>query len=187
MTLDSGGENHLDDFHSTIVMTEMLADEKLIFARFEDPTPRMIMMTKMAAAAAVFVLFLEIGVRHKPVPPLWQLFAFAFFWLLFLYGFRKAYKCIDAITNKRFMRIRPGVSLHYGWLKDIEKIVVPPRGEKRNLDIFLKPSGVYEARNLKQRDTKPRQYRGVKKFTIAFLSNAPQIKSTIEDTLAFRK
>lgn len=172
----------LDDLYASMVLKEMQPDEKLLFARLEDPVPRMIVMTKALLAVVLVVLIFDIYVKHHSPPSLGNSILFVMVWLIFLLLFRKVYKVVDAITTQRFIRVRPGISVHYGWLKDIEKVHLSvPRKNKTDLEIHLKESGKYEARNLKRPEMKPRVHNGVKKITINNLEYTPQLKTVVDD------
>lgn len=176
----------LDDFHTSVVLKELQPGENLLFARLEDPMPRILTMSRMLAAVVLFIMIIEIYVKHHEPPSLSNSLLFLITWVAFMLLFKRIYKSIDAVTNQRFLRVRPGISVHYGWLKDIERIEVSKqRSDGRDLNIFLKETGKYEARNLRRPELKPRTHHGVKKFTISNLQAAPQLKSTIEDSIAF--
>jgi hypothetical protein len=172
----------LDDLYASMVLKEMQPDEKLLFARLEDPVPRMIVMTKALLALVIMLLIFDIYVKHHSPPSLGNFILFVIVWLIFLLLFRKVYKVVDAITTQRFIRVRPGISVHYGWLKDIEKVnLSKPRNNKTDMEILLKESGKYEARNLKRPEMKPRVHNGVKKITISNLEYTPQLKAVVDD------
>lgn len=171
----------IDPLSESMVLKELMPDEKLLFARLEDPVPRMLKMTKALLAVVLVVIGFDIYVKHHQPPSLGNAILFVMVWLCFLLLFRKVYKVIDAITTKRFMRVRPGISLHYGWLKDVDKVFVSkPKGDLNDLEILLKESGKYEARNLKKPELKPRIHHGVKLFVIHDVQAAKELKSTIE-------
>ena len=181
-------KDEIDDFHSTVVLKELMPDEKLLFARLEDPVPRMILMTKWLMVLVILLLVVEIYVKHHPPPTLGNGILFTMVWLVFLLLFRKVYKVVDAITTKRFIRVRPGISVHYGWLKDVDKVLLSkPHSDGINMDIYLKESGKYEARNLKRPELKPRVHNGVKKITISNLKTARELKKQIEEVAAAAK
>lgn len=139
-------------------------------------------MSRILLAVVVILMIVEIYVKHHQPPTFQNVVLFLIVWLSFLLLFRKVYKCIDAISTKRFLRVRPGISVHYGWLQDVEKVVLgKPKGKEQDLEIFLNESGKYEARNLKRPELKPRVHNGVKKIVISNLPNAPQVKSMIEN------
>ncbi len=172
----------LDDLYASMVLKEMQPDEKLLFARLEDPVPRMIVMTKALLALVIMLLIFDIYVKHHSPPSLGNSILFVMVWLIFLLLFRKVYKVVDAITTQRFIRVRPGISVHYGWLKDIEKVNLSnPRNNKTDMEIMLKETGKYEARNLKRPEMKPRVHNGVKKININNLEYTPQLKAVVDD------
>lgn len=180
--MDSEKQANLDDMYASMVLKEMQPDEKLIFARLEDPVPRMIVMTKALLAITIVFMIFDIYVKHHSPPSFGNAILFVMVWLVFLLLFRKVYKVIDAITTKRFIRVRPGVSVHYGWLQDVEKVTLSNASkDKKDLEIFLKESGKYEAHNLKRPELKPRVHHGVKKITITNLEVTPQLKIAIEE------
>jgi hypothetical protein len=171
----------IDQLSESMVLKELMPDEKLLFARLEDPVPRMMTMTKALLAVVLLVIGFDIYVKHHQPPTLGNAILFVMVWLCFLLLFRKVYKVIDAITTKRFMRVRPGISVHYGWLKDVDKVFVSkPRGDNNDIEILLKESGKYEARNLKKPEMKPRIHHGVKLFVIHDVKAAKDLKTTIE-------
>ncbi|MBS1957752.1 MAG: hypothetical protein JST89_26440 [Cyanobacteria bacterium SZAS-4] len=175
-------QTDLDEFNASIVLKEMQPDERLLFARLEDPVPRMIAMSRIMLAGVILLTVVEIYVKHHQPPTLQNVVLFAIVWLCFLLLFRKVYKCVDAISTKRFLRVRPGISVHYGWLNEVEKVVLGrPKGNTQDLEIYLNESGKYEARNLKKPELKPRVHNGVKKIVISNLPNAPQVKAMIEN------
>ncbi len=172
----------MDDLYASMVLKELQPDEKLIFVRLEDPVPRMIVMTKMLLGLVIMLLIFDIYVKHHSPPSLGNTILFVMVWLIFLLLFRKVYKVIDAITTKRFVRVRPGISVHYGWLNEVEKVNFSMKSkEKGDLEIFLKESGKYEAHNLKRPELKPRVHHGVKTITINNLVVTPQLKLAIEE------
>jgi len=178
----------LDDFYASIVLKELQPDEKLLFARLEDPMPRILKMSKMLLAFVLVVLIFEIYVKHHSPPTLQNVILFVMTWLAFMLLFKKVYKCVDAISTKRFLRVRPGISVHYGWLRDVDKIVLgKTKGEEQDLEIFLNESGKYEARNLKRPEMKARAHHGIKRIVIANLQAAQKIKAMIEEAAASSK
>ncbi len=180
-------KQELDDLYAAMVLKEMQPDEKLLFARLEDPVPRMVIMTKMLLVLVIILLVVDIYVKHHAPPSLGNAILFVMVWLIFLLLFRKVYIVIDAITTKRFIRVRPGISVHYGWLQDIDTVkLTSPKSGKGDMEIFLKESGKYEAINLKRPEMKPRVHQGVKKITIANLEYSPQLKAVMEDMLKMR-
>lgn len=171
----------LDPLSESMVLKELMPDEKLLFARLEDPVPRMLTMSKALLAVVLLVVGFDIYVKHHQPPSLGNAILFVMVWLCFLLLFRKVYKVIDAITTKRFLRVRPGISLHYGWLKDVDKVFVSKaRGDSSNVEILLNESGKYEARNLKKPEMKPRIHHGVKLFVLHDVKSANDIKTLIE-------
>jgi len=178
-------QGDIDEFHASVVLKEMMPDEKLIFARLEDPLPRMITMSKALLAGVIVILIFEIYVKHHPPPTVGNVALFLITWLAFMLLFKRVYKCVDAISTKRFLRVRPGISLHYGWLKDIERVSVSKsKGEGNDLEILLKETGKYEARNLKRPEMKPRVTHGVKRFVITNIPSAPELKATIDGLIS---
>lgn len=174
----------VDELHASVVLKEMMPDEKLIFARLEDPLPRMITMSKTLLVVVIVVMIFEIYVKHHPPPTLGNFVLFLMTWLAFMLLFKKAYKCIDAVSTKRFLRVRPGISVHYGWLKDVDRVnVTRSNDDSGDLEIILKETGKYEARNLKKPELKPRVSHGVKRFVISNISSAPRLKATIDSLL----
>ncbi len=181
-------KDEIDDFHSSVVLKELMPDEKLLFARLEDPVPRMILMTKWLMVVVIMILVMEIYVKHHSPPTLGNAILFAMVWLVFLLLFRKVYKVVDAITTKRFIRVRPGISVHFGWLKDVDRVVLSkPHKDGTNMEIILTESGKYEARNLKKPELKPRVHHGVKKIAIHNLQSAQELKEKIEAAIASAK
>lgn len=180
--VDSEKPQSDEDLYASMVLKELQPDEKLIFVRLEDPVPRMIVMTKMLLGLVIMLLIFDIYVKHHSPPSFGNTILFVMVWLIFLLLFRKVYKVIDAITTKRFVRVRPGISVHYGWLVDVEKVNFSMKSkEKGDLEIFLKESGKYEAHNLKRPELKPRVHHGVKKISISNLEVTPQLKVAIEE------
>ncbi|MBA3860319.1 MAG: hypothetical protein C0507_25715 [Cyanobacteria bacterium PR.3.49] len=178
-------EMDVDEFHASVVLKEMMPDEKLIFARLEDPLPRMITMSKALLGVVIVIMIFEIYVKHHPPPSFGNVVLFLITWLGFMLLFKKVYICVDAISTKRFLRVRPGISLHYGWLKDVDRVnVTRSSQDSGDLEIILKESGKYEARNLKKPELKPRVTHGVKRFVIANVSSAPRLKATIDSLLS---
>jgi len=178
-------QTELDEFHASVVLKELMPDEKLLFARLEDPLPRMITMSKALLGFVIAVMIFEIYVKHHPPPTLGNVLLFLITWLAFMLLFKKIYKCVDAVSTKRFLRVRPGISIHYGWLKDIDRVNVCKRSaDAGDLEIILKESGKYEARNLKKPELKPRVSHGVKRFVITNVQSAPQLKAAIDSLLS---
>ncbi len=127
----------IEDLYASMVLKELQPDEKLIFVRLEDPVPRMIVMTKMLLGLVIMLLIFDIYVKHHSPPSLGNTILFVMVWLIFLLLFRKVYKVIDAITTKRFVRVRPGISVHYGWLQEVEKVNFSMKSKDRgDLEIF---------------------------------------------------